>query len=188
MNGEEVKKLYNALINKGYKTNNIGDEQTFIAKMGDKANRKELYDYVSSRGDFRIGDYDNYERRLTSEQQTGQSINTVPTINHSTSPTESSLSPEASAMIDELKAKIRDVKPVQRESSLQELVDRQREVDKQSSRRLPQLRQEVARPDAIRQEQIILPVEHSDRNDEERDIDSRFKPREAASPEDINSN
>lgn len=188
MNGEEVKKLYNALINKGYKTNNIGDEQTFIAKMGDKANRKELYDYVSSRGDFRIGDYDNYERRLTSEQQTGQSINTVPTINHSTSPTESSLSPEASAMIDELKAKIRDVKPVQRESSLQELVDRQREADKQSSRRLPQLRQEVARPDAIRQEQIILPVEHSDRNDEERDIDSRFKPREAASPEDIYSN
>ena len=188
MNGEEVKKLYNALINKGYKTNNIGDEQTFIAKMGDKANRKELYDYVSSRGDFRIGDYDNYERRLTSEQQTGQSINTVPTINHSTSPTESSLSPEASAMIDELKAKIRDVKPVQRESSLQELVDRQREADKQSSRRLPQLRQEVARPDAIRQEQIILPVEHSDRNDEERDIDSRFKPREAASPENIYSN
>ena len=91
-------------------------------------------------------------------------------------------------MIDELKAKIRDVKPVQRESSLQELVDRQREADKQSSRRLPQLRQEVARPDAIRQEQIILPVEHSDRNDEERDIDSRFKPREAASPEDIYSN
>ena len=105
-----------------------------------------------------------------------------------TSPAESSLSPEASAMIDELKAKIRDVKPVQRESSLQELVDRQREADKQSSRRLPQLRQEVARPDAIRQEQIILPVEHSDRNDEERDIDSRFKPREAASPEDIYSN
>ena len=105
-----------------------------------------------------------------------------------TSPAESSLSPEASAMIDELKSKIRDVKPVQRESSLQELVDRQREVDKQSSRRLPQLRQEVARPDAIRQEQIILPVEHSDRNDEERDIDSRFKPREAASPEDIYSN
>ena len=105
-----------------------------------------------------------------------------------TSPAESSLSPEASAMIDELKSKIRDVKPVQRESSLQELVDRQREADKQSSRRLPQLRQEVARPDAIRQEQIILPVEHSDRNDEERDIDSRFKPREAASPEDIYSN
>lgn len=188
MNGEEVKKLYNALINKGYKTNNIGDEQTFIAKMGDKANRKELYDYVSSRGDFRIGDYDNYERRLTSEQQTGQSINTVPTINHSTSPAESSLSPEASAMIDELKAKIRDVKPVQQESSLQELVDRQREADKQSSRRLPQLRQEVARPDAIRQEQIILPVEHSDRNDEERDIDSRFKPRSISSIDDIYNN
>ena len=30
--------------------------------MADKNNRKQLYDYVSSRGDFRIGDYDSYEK------------------------------------------------------------------------------------------------------------------------------
>ena len=32
--------------------------------MADKNNRKQLYDYVSSRGDFRIGDYDSYEKIL----------------------------------------------------------------------------------------------------------------------------
>lgn len=61
----EVKKLYSALINKGYTTKNLGDEQTFISKMQDVDNRKQLYDWVNARGDFRIGSYEDYEKRLT---------------------------------------------------------------------------------------------------------------------------
>ena len=65
MNNDEVKKLYSALIGKGYSTDDLGDEKTFQSMMSDKANRKELYDRVSINGDFRIGDYDRYESRLT---------------------------------------------------------------------------------------------------------------------------
>ena len=66
MNEKELNKLYTALINKGYSTNDLGDEDTFRAKMNDKANRKELYDWVSSKGNFRLGDYASYENRLSS--------------------------------------------------------------------------------------------------------------------------
>ena len=66
MNESEVKKLYNALLSKGYSTEDLGDEGTFETKMGDKNSRNELYDWVSSKGNFRIGDYDTYESRLTS--------------------------------------------------------------------------------------------------------------------------
>ncbi|MBQ2979862.1 MAG: hypothetical protein IJE18_07120 [Bacteroidaceae bacterium] len=59
--------LYDALINKGYTTKNIGDRDTFLNKMQDKGNRRILYDYISKRGDFRIGNYDNYEQRLASD-------------------------------------------------------------------------------------------------------------------------
>ncbi len=76
MNEQEALKLYNALLSKGYSTDDLGDEQTFMSQMGDAGNRKELYDWVSGRGDFRIGDYDSYERRLTGTaalpQSTGQ--------------------------------------------------------------------------------------------------------------------
>ena len=66
MNEKELNKLYTALINKGYSTNDLGDEDTFHTKMKDKANRKELYDWVSSKGNFRLGDYASYENRLSS--------------------------------------------------------------------------------------------------------------------------
>lgn len=77
MSKDNLSSLYNGLIKKGYSVEDIGDEATFRTKMADKNNRKQLYDYVSSRGDFRIGDYDSYEKRLTSvqeeqPQQTGQ--------------------------------------------------------------------------------------------------------------------
>ena len=65
MNEDEIKKLYNALIQKGYSTSDIGEEDVFISKMGDKENRRQLYEHVSARGNFRIGDYGTYERRLT---------------------------------------------------------------------------------------------------------------------------
>lgn len=69
INVNEVKRLYDALRDKGYAARDIGDEKTFVAKMRDKTNRKALYDYVSSRGNFRIGDYNDYERRLTNEDR-----------------------------------------------------------------------------------------------------------------------
>ena len=59
---DNLSSLYNGLIKKGYSVEDIGDEATFRTKMADKNNRKQLYDYVSSRGDFRIGDYDSYEK------------------------------------------------------------------------------------------------------------------------------
>lgn len=65
---EEVKKLYTALIGKGYTANDLGNEDVFAKKMQDEQNRRELYDYVSSRGDFKIGSYDNYEQRLRPAQ------------------------------------------------------------------------------------------------------------------------
>ena len=67
MNEQEVKKLYKALIGKGYEKKDIGDESTFAAKMSDEKNRRELYDYVQGRGDFRIGGYEDYERRITGD-------------------------------------------------------------------------------------------------------------------------
>ena len=69
MNEQEVKKLYNALIGKGYSTDDLGDEQRFMSMMADSANRKELYDWVSSQQNFRIGDYDTYEKRLSGGAQ-----------------------------------------------------------------------------------------------------------------------
>lgn len=67
MEKDNLSSLYNALISKGYSTDDLGDENTFRSKMADKNNRKDLYDYVSGRGDFRIGDYDSYENRLTGD-------------------------------------------------------------------------------------------------------------------------
>jgi N12 class adenine-specific DNA methylase len=69
MNEQEVKKLYQALLSKGYSTQDLGDEQRFLSKMGDANNRKQLYDWVSSKGNFRIGDYNAYEARLTGGTQ-----------------------------------------------------------------------------------------------------------------------
>lgn len=65
MSKDNLSSLYNALISKGYSADDLGDENTFRTKMSEKGNRKELYDYVSGRGDFRIGDYDSYESRLS---------------------------------------------------------------------------------------------------------------------------
>ena len=47
MNEQEVKKLYQALLSKGYSTQDLGDEQRFVSKMTDATNRKQLYDWVS---------------------------------------------------------------------------------------------------------------------------------------------
>lgn len=71
MNENEVKKLYTALINKGFSANDIGDENTFVAKMGDQNARKQFYDAISKTS-FRIGDYDTFEKRLTSSEQVEQ--------------------------------------------------------------------------------------------------------------------
>ena len=69
MSKDNLSSLYNGLIKKGYSSDDIGDEATFRSKMADKGNRKALYDYVSSRGDFRIGDYESYESRLSGKPE-----------------------------------------------------------------------------------------------------------------------
>lgn len=66
---DNLSSLYNGLISKGYSTDEIGDEATFRSKMADKNNRKQLYDYVSARKDFRIGDYETYENRLSMQPE-----------------------------------------------------------------------------------------------------------------------
>ena len=77
---DEVKKLYSALLGKGYSTSDLGDEETFRAKMSDKNSRKELYDWVSSKGNFRLGDYESYENRLTSSMQQPEQPAEAPTV------------------------------------------------------------------------------------------------------------
>ena len=77
---DEVKKLYSALLGKGYSTSDLGDEETFRAKMSDKNSRKELYDWVSSKGNFRLGDYESYENRLTSSMQQPEQPTATPTV------------------------------------------------------------------------------------------------------------
>ena len=77
---DEVKKLYSALLGKGYSTSDLGDEETFRAKMSDKNSRKELYDWVSSKGNFRLGDYESYENRLTSSMQQPEQPAVAPTV------------------------------------------------------------------------------------------------------------
>lgn len=75
MNENEVKKLYTALIDKGFSANDIGDENTFVAKMGDPNSRKQFYDAISKTS-FKIGDYDTFEKRLTSSVQVEQPAST----------------------------------------------------------------------------------------------------------------
>lgn len=77
---DEVKKLYSALLGKGYSTSDLGDEETFRAKMSDKNSRKELYDWVLSKGNFRLGDYESYENRLTSSMQQPEQPAAAPTV------------------------------------------------------------------------------------------------------------
>ena len=72
-NKDNVSLLYNGLIKKGYTQEDLGDESTFREKMSDENNRRELYDYVSGRGDFRIGDYDTYLSRLNEAYANTQS-------------------------------------------------------------------------------------------------------------------
>lgn len=60
----DIKKLYNALLSHGYTSEDLGDENTFTTAMSDANNRKELYDGASANG-LDLGDYDEYERRLT---------------------------------------------------------------------------------------------------------------------------
>lgn len=64
-NMSEIKKLYTKLIDNGFSPKDIGDEDTFAAKVSDAKNRKELYEWVKSEG-YDLGDYNEYEKRLAS--------------------------------------------------------------------------------------------------------------------------
>ena len=95
----EASKLYKALRGKGYSTDSIGDESTFLSKMTDADNRRQLYDWVRSRGDFRIGDYDSYERRLTGGTPSFENRKTVDNRENGRE-TQSLMAPEPQAKED----------------------------------------------------------------------------------------
>lgn len=62
---DDVSILYSALIKKGYSTDAIGTEDIFREKLSKEKNRGILYNYILSRGDFRIGSYKQYEERIS---------------------------------------------------------------------------------------------------------------------------
>lgn len=66
---DNVSKLYHGLIKKGYTQDELGDETKFRQRMSNDSNRRRFYDYVSGRGDFRLGDYETYESRLISSYE-----------------------------------------------------------------------------------------------------------------------
>lgn len=109
MSKDNLSSLYNGLIKKGYSSDDIGDEATFRSKMADKENRKALYDYVSSRGDFRIGDYESYESRLSGKPEQEKPDIDVP-----------SATAEQTAVPDE--TTVQDALPREQRKSLREQV------------------------------------------------------------------
>ena len=70
----DVKKLYNALLSHGYTSEDLGDENTFTSAMSDANNRKELYDGAKANG-LDLGDYDEYDKRLTQQAQAASTPN-----------------------------------------------------------------------------------------------------------------
>ena len=61
---DDLSILYNRLIEKGYTKEELGNKTTFYKRMSDPDNRKILYEYVKERNDFRIGEFDVYEKRI----------------------------------------------------------------------------------------------------------------------------
>jgi hypothetical protein len=61
---DDLQKLYNALISKGYSTDDIGNENQFREYMSNRDNRKYMYNWINQRNDFKLGSYDAYEERL----------------------------------------------------------------------------------------------------------------------------
>ena len=112
---DDLNKLYNALITKGYSTEDLGDENIFRSKMKDKNNRKQLYDYVSGRGDFRIGDYDSYENRISN----AYSITELPSPEMAGST--SKAGPKAQEVVDEYDS----FKRMNAQNRMQELMRKQ---------------------------------------------------------------
>lgn len=64
---DHVADLYSALVNGGYNVDDLGGSMDgFREAMSDSAMRKEFYDWVGRRGNFRLPDYDVYESALAS--------------------------------------------------------------------------------------------------------------------------
>ena len=64
---EYAKKVYSGLIKRGYTTNMLGDEASFVERMGDEGNRRYLYDKVQQRGDANIGSWERFNGRFAVE-------------------------------------------------------------------------------------------------------------------------
>ena len=78
---DDISKLYNAMVSAGYDVDDLGgSENNFRASMGDKQTRKDFYDWVSDNeiGNFRIGDYDEYEQRIkVALQVSGENLKNI---------------------------------------------------------------------------------------------------------------
>lgn len=61
---DDLSRLYNRLIEKGYTQDILGDEDTFAKRLCDDENRKMFYNYVKDRNDFKIGGFESYEKRV----------------------------------------------------------------------------------------------------------------------------
>lgn len=61
---DDLSSLYYNLLNNGYTSEDFGNEKVFRKKMSEEENRKILYDYVIERGDFAIGEFVDYEKRV----------------------------------------------------------------------------------------------------------------------------
>lgn len=166
---DNLSSLYNGLRKKGYSTEDIGDESTFRERMKDKNNRKQLYDYVSARKDFKIGDYDSYEQRLSGESQNIEPVNNTP---------------ETNTMISELKTGIKNLKTPQ--LTLRDIVSENNNKNIQTK---PKIEDLTARNDAtsVYKPEIKLPISR-DVGQEEKELDNTFKPQAAQKPDDVLQN
>ena len=61
---DDLSKLYNELIKKGYTQDELGSDTVFYEKLCDADNRKILYEYVKDRNDFKIGEFNTFEKRI----------------------------------------------------------------------------------------------------------------------------
>lgn len=61
---DELSTLYYGLLNAGYSQSAIGDSVQFIHKMYENDNRRDLYEYVKSKGDYKLDEYDVYEKKM----------------------------------------------------------------------------------------------------------------------------
>lgn len=61
---DDLSSLYHNLLSNSYTLEELGNEKAFRKRMSEEKNRKILYDYIVERGDFIIGEFVDYEKRV----------------------------------------------------------------------------------------------------------------------------